>query len=77
MPAEFKLNAKQLERFEKFVKWVKPIYHEGVAPMSPFIWTFRPGCIGEDVVVYYEDFDGASVDLSLDDDGEFLHEFEV
>lgn len=71
----FTLDKRQIRRFERFQKdceAVKEIYEEGVAPMSPFLWTFRPGSIADEIIVYCHGIEGASVDLSLDDDGQWV-----
>lgn len=71
----FQLDALQLRRFEMFKEHCEQhheIYQEEAAPMSPFLWTFRQGSISDVVMVYLENVSGPSVDLSLDDDGEWV-----
>jgi hypothetical protein len=75
----FELKPKQAARFHGWrtarlleFKKAHPDYEEeDCAPMSPFVWTFQQGSIGAYIKVAFEPT-GQVLDLSLDDDGEFL-----
>jgi len=73
----FELNKAQQARFERFKQWCeskRELYDECLGAMSPFLFTFRPGSIADDVVVWCGEVDESSpsVNLSMDDDGEFV-----
>lgn len=76
MPSEraFKLNAKQLERLNAWFKKLKPPdpYDEDCVGTSYFRYHFQPSGIGDTVHVSYA-LTGEILDLTLGDDGEFIH----
>lgn len=69
------LNPAQEMRFETFKRdceALQDIYDEGVAPMSPFLWTYRSGSVCSEIRVYLFNTNGPMCDLSIDDDGEWV-----
>ena len=79
MEKTFKVCRKQMDRFNAWVKELNPPcpYDEDCAGMSFFEWHFRQSGLGDTVYVTCDGektpFGRASIDLTLDDDGEFLH----
>jgi hypothetical protein len=74
----FIVNDKQMERFHRWIDKcigkakVSEAVEEDASMMSPFKWTFEE--TGVTCITKVSGF-GQTLDLTLDDDGEFLHSF--
>jgi hypothetical protein len=71
----FSINEKQEARFQQWIghlgrERVSEAVEEDCAVSSPFTWTFND--LGISCLVTVEGF-GETLDLTLDDDGEFLN----
>jgi hypothetical protein len=66
---KFELCEKQMARYRG---WAQKVMR-GDEGISPFVFEFIPNGLGDSVVVR---LGNQSVDLSMDDDGEFLYEID-
>ena len=76
MEKMFKVNEKQMARFQEWVTRLNPPdpYEEDCAGTSYFEWHFRSSGIGTEVYVTYDLRNAeATIHLTLGDDGEFLY----